>query len=243
MTQVTIESFAKQIKVSVEKLLDQLSQAGISGKTHADMLSDKEKLMLLEFLKGGGKAASSGEQISVRRKTKDEIMQTSRTGAARTVHVEVKKSRTFVKRSVIEAQQKAAKEAQQEAERKRLEAEKVALEQAEAERRRLEEEEQSRLDAERHKESAESEGTSLPAGEIADQASQEPPSGASQIQPSPPYSKIPASNAAREGKNRRKTGGRTARRKSAPRRNCMQQRERRAGCGGRSASPERSRLP
>ena len=120
MSKVTIDSFAKQIGISIEKLLDQLEQAGISAKKKDDLLEDDEKITLLQFLKGGESASkSSGGRISLNRKTKDEIRQTSRTGAARTVHVEVKKRRTFVKRSVLEAQhaEVAAKEAESEAER------------------------------------------------------------------------------------------------------------------------------
>ena len=133
MSQVTIESFAKQIGITEEKLLDQLVQAGISGKAKTDMLEDDEKITLLQYLKGGGpdKQESRG-RISLKRKTTDAIRQTSRTGAAHTVHVEVKKRRTFVKRSVLEAEQAeiAAKEAEQEAERKQEAKEQQRLEAA-----------------------------------------------------------------------------------------------------------------
>ena len=102
MSQVTINSFAKQIGISIEKLLDQLEHAGISGKTKDDLLEDEEKIKLLRFLKGDSARKPSGAQkITLREKTTDEITQTSRTGAARKVHVEVKKRRTFVKRSEL----------------------------------------------------------------------------------------------------------------------------------------------
>ena len=119
MSKVTIDSFAKQIGISIEKLLDQLEQAGISGKSKDDLLEDDEKIALLQFLKGGGTGVQAPRgRISLKSKTKDEIRQTTRTGAARTVHVEVKKRRTFVKRSVLEAEQAEllAKEAALEAE-------------------------------------------------------------------------------------------------------------------------------
>ena len=148
MSQVTIDAFAKQINISVEKLLDQLEQAGISGKTKEDLLDDSEKIQLLQFLKGAGAGAGAAakERISVKRKSTDQVRQTSRTGAARTVHVEVKKRRTFVKRSVIEAEQAetAAKQAEIEAERVRQEESKRAAE--EEEQARLEE--ARRLEAE-----------------------------------------------------------------------------------------------
>ena len=203
MTQVSIESFARQIRVSVEKLLDQLAQAGISNKKHTDMLSDEEKLQLLEYLKGGVKKSPVREQISVRRKTKDEIMQTSRTGAARTVHVEVKKSRTFVKRSVIEAQQKAAREAELEAEKKRLEAEEAAQAQAEAERRRLEEEAQSRLDTERRQEKSETAETAS-SDEVADRGQPDAQSETAPPQPSPPVLEDSSQQRRKGGKKQKK---------------------------------------
>ncbi len=142
MSQVTIESFSKQIGISEEKLLDQLKQAGISGKTKTDLLEDDEKITLLQYLKGGGadRQASRG-RISLKRKTTDEIKQTTRTGAARTVHVEVKKRRTFVKRSVLEAEQAeiVAKEAEEEDERKRLEEEQLRAREAQEQAQKEEE--------------------------------------------------------------------------------------------------------
>ena len=148
MSQVTIESFAKQIGISEEKLLDQLKQAGISGKTKTDLLEDDEKITLLQYLKGGGaERQASGGRISLKRKTTDEIRQTSRTGAARTVHVEVKKRRTFVKRSVLEAEQAeiAAKEAEEEAQRKQLEEEQDRIREAEEQAQK---DEEARIEAE-----------------------------------------------------------------------------------------------
>lgn len=105
MSEVTIHRFAKQIGVSIEKLLDQLEHAGIGGKSEDDLLEADEKVKLLQFLQGGSARRADNPHITLKRKTTNEIKQTSRTGAARTVHVEVKKRRTFVKRSVLEEQQ------------------------------------------------------------------------------------------------------------------------------------------
>ena len=112
MSRISIDNFATQIGISIEKLLGQLAHAGIQGKTRDDLLEDDEKIKLLRFLQGDDtRRDAARQQITLKRKTTNEIRQTSRTGAARTVHVEVKKRRTFVKRSVIEAQQ--AEEASQ----------------------------------------------------------------------------------------------------------------------------------
>ncbi len=123
MSQVTISNFAKQIGISIDKLLDQLAQAGISGKVETDLLEGDEKIKLLQYLKGDASQKQEfKERISLKRKTTGQVKQTSRTGAAHTVHIEVKKRRTFVKRSVLEAQQaeEQAKTAELEAEQKRI---------------------------------------------------------------------------------------------------------------------------
>lgn len=106
MSQVTISSFAKQVGISIDKLLEQLEHAGIKGKHVDASLTDDEKVTLLQFLKGDTARAQPGRQrITVKRKTTNEIRQTSKTGAGRTVHVETRKKRTFVKRSVLAAEQ------------------------------------------------------------------------------------------------------------------------------------------
>ncbi len=124
MSQVTIDAFARQINISIEKLLDQLEQAGVSGKTRVDSLEDNEKLKLLQFLKSRETKQSTKDRIFLKSRQTRQIRQTSRTGAARTVHVEVKKRRTFVKRSTLEADRirqneevRIAREAQEQAER------------------------------------------------------------------------------------------------------------------------------
>jgi translation initiation factor IF-2 len=150
MSQVTIDSFAKQIGISIDKLLDQLEHAGITGKTKTDLLEDDEKIKLLQYLKGDvSQKQQAKERVSVKRKTTDQIRQTSRTGAARTVHVEVKKRRTFVKRSVLEAEKAEAEAnaAALEAEQKRLEDEKQKAIEAE-EQARIAEQERLRAEQE-----------------------------------------------------------------------------------------------
>ena len=166
MSQVTISSFAKQIGITIDKLLEQLDQAGISGKNEDDLLEDSEKIKLLQFLKGDTAREQPGRQrITLKRKTTDEIRQTSKTGAARTVHVETRKKRTFVKRSVLEAEQaeeqkkieleEQKRQEEIEAERKRQEQEKQAQEEAEKaardaeERERLEREQREKEEQER----------------------------------------------------------------------------------------------
>ena len=105
MSTITIKHFAEQIGIDADRLVRQLNDAGVTGKTTEDSLTDEEKRQLLEFLKGGGKAgqasapASPGRgKITLRKKTTSEIQQTTKTGVARTVQVQTKRRRTFVKR-------------------------------------------------------------------------------------------------------------------------------------------------
>jgi translation initiation factor IF-2 len=104
MSQTTVKSFAEQIGVSPQRLLQQLVAAGVEGKMVEDSLSDDEKLALLTFLRshhGGGSDAT--KKITFKQKSVSEITQAaSRTGPSRTVQVEVRKKRTFVRRSVLE---------------------------------------------------------------------------------------------------------------------------------------------
>jgi translation initiation factor IF-2 len=149
MSQVTINSFAKQIGISIDKLLEQLDQAGIGGKNADDLLEDAEKIKLLQFLKGDTTREKTGQQrITLKRKTTDEIRQTSKTGAARTVHVETRKKRTFVKRSVLEAEQAEEQKQREQEEQQRQNEIEQEQKRKEEELRAQQEAEQAARDAE-----------------------------------------------------------------------------------------------
>ncbi len=113
MSQVTVRSFAEQIGIGTEKLIQQLADAGIDGKQPKDPLSEDEKVTLLSYLRGGDQRTLTPKRskISLKRKTAAEIKQTSRTGTSRTIHVEVRKRRTFVKREVLEEQERQRRQA------------------------------------------------------------------------------------------------------------------------------------
>ena len=155
MSEVTISSFASQIGISIDKLLEQLGQAGISGKSAEDLLEDSEKIRLLQFLKGEAAREEPGRsRITLKRRTTNEIRQTSRTGAARTVHVETRRKRTFVKRSVLEAEQAEKQRQMEEEERRRQQA-------LELEQKRQEEEQRAREETEKLAREAEEESRRL----------------------------------------------------------------------------------
>src|SRR5579863_5254587 len=114
MPQTTVKSFAAQIGVPSDKLLQQLIAAGIDGKNTEDALSDDEKLALLTFLRSHHGGEGSGtRKVVLRQKSTSQVKQSSRTGAARTVQVEVRKKRTFVKRSALDEQPSPEPEAVQ----------------------------------------------------------------------------------------------------------------------------------
>jgi translation initiation factor IF-2 len=112
MAHITVEGFAQQIGVAPEKLLQQLDAAGISAKNPGDELNDEEKLTLLSYLRSnhGGDEAGGRKKITLKRKSTSQVTQTSRTGPTRTVQVEVRKKRTFVKRGAAEEGAAAAPE-------------------------------------------------------------------------------------------------------------------------------------
>lgn len=119
MPVVPIKKLAEQIGVPPEKLLQQLAAAGVSGKDTDGMLNDEERSTLLEYLRGGKSATAAvkpQEKVTLSRRTTTAVKQNSRTGASRTVHVEVKKRRTYVRRGELQRQQEEAEQAAREAE-------------------------------------------------------------------------------------------------------------------------------
>ncbi|MGE0384576.1 MAG: translation initiation factor IF-2 [Gammaproteobacteria bacterium] len=165
MAEVTVSEFAAVVGISVERLLTQLGEAGLPEKTATDSINDREKSQLLAYLRRlhGRDDATEPRQITLKRKTVSELTVpvdrsrlrvrpgVAKPAAAKTVSVEFRKKRTYIKRSVVaeeEAQKRAAEEAveresrearerEEAAERERLEQENAAREAAEREQREL----------------------------------------------------------------------------------------------------------
>jgi len=135
----TVEKFATLLDLSVEKLIQQLDAAGIKGKTPQDAITNEEKQQLLAFLKKKhGDQAEAPQKVTLKRKE----VKTLNVGGKRKVNVEVRKKRTYVKRSVIEekqAEEEAKRRAEEEA-RLKAEAEARAKREAELEAKRKAEE-------------------------------------------------------------------------------------------------------
>ncbi len=102
MASTNVETFAAELRVPAEVLLEQLRAAGVDKKTPSDPLSEADKERLLSALRashgGGGENAPRRQKITVVRKQTSEIKQADSTGKARTIQVEVRRKRTFVKR-------------------------------------------------------------------------------------------------------------------------------------------------
>jgi translation initiation factor IF-2 len=157
MADVTVAQFADVLKVPVDRLLVQLEQAGITVAGPDDMISDEAKMELLSHLRrshGTGAESAAPRKITLKRKTQTELKLASTQGRARTVNVEVRMKRTYVKRDVLEEQNRAQQE-QSEQKLKEMEAaQRVEAEKAEAERReqeRLDQENRRRLEEEQNR--------------------------------------------------------------------------------------------
>ena len=99
MAQTTIEQFATELKIPAGALLEQLGKAGVAGKKEGDKLSEVDKTKLLEYLqKQHGAAGEPKKKITLTRKQTTEIKAAGSMGKARTIQVEVRKKRVFVKR-------------------------------------------------------------------------------------------------------------------------------------------------
>src|SRR5690606_14133896 len=120
MSSNTVAEFAAELKKSPETLLEQLQSAGLPKQAASDALTEADKQKLLTHLQAVHGSADR-KKITLTKKSTSEIKQADATGKARTIQVEVRKKRTFVKRDdVVEAN---SEEAIKHAEAKQKEAE------------------------------------------------------------------------------------------------------------------------
>ena len=121
MAEVKVTELAKTVGASVDRLLLQMKEAGLSHTSPEDVVSDEEKQTLLGYLKGlHGEKSGEPKKITLRRKT----VSTLKTGNRKTVNIEVRKKRTYVKRSDEDIQAQADLESEAKA---RQEAEKAPV--------------------------------------------------------------------------------------------------------------------
>ncbi|MDZ7736076.1 MAG: translation initiation factor IF-2 associated domain-containing protein [Gammaproteobacteria bacterium] len=118
MPEVKVSQFADVVGISVDRLLEQLNEAGIASKQADDMITDAEKTKLLGYLRhkhGKGEVDLEPKKVTLRRKTVSEIKvpvageRGSRSKQrSKTVNVEFRKRRTYVKRSALDEEREQA---------------------------------------------------------------------------------------------------------------------------------------
>ena len=95
----TVAQFAAELHKSTATLIEQLTSAGVSKTNAGDTLSEPDKQKLLAYLQAShGTATGERKKITLVKKSTSEIKQADATGKARTIQVEVRKKRTFIKR-------------------------------------------------------------------------------------------------------------------------------------------------
>src|SRR3990172_13445634 len=104
MAHTSVAQFAGELKVPPSVLLEQLRAAGVNKQVADDFLSDQDKTKLLEYLRRAHGTVEPKTKITLTRKQSSEIIKKSDvSGKARTIQVEVKKKRVFIKRDTPDA--------------------------------------------------------------------------------------------------------------------------------------------
>ncbi|MBX3624223.1 MAG: translation initiation factor IF-2 [Rhizobacter sp.] len=151
MAVTTVAQLAAELNRSAAALLEQLQSAGVAKKSTEDALTESDKERLLDFLRTShGTAGAERKKITLTRKSTSEIKQADASGKARTIQVEVRKKRTFVKRDeaapeepaapVVSEEELARRQAEADAQAELLRRQEAEL----AEKRRLREEQEQR---------------------------------------------------------------------------------------------------
>src|SRR5690606_13702035 len=103
MAEVTVSELANSVGAPVERLLKQMQEAGLPQKSADAPVSDDENQRLLAYLKTShGESTAEPRKITLQRKTTT-TLKTGSGSARKTVSVEVRKKRTFVKREDLDA--------------------------------------------------------------------------------------------------------------------------------------------
>ncbi|MBI3772674.1 MAG: translation initiation factor IF-2 [Gammaproteobacteria bacterium] len=149
MSEVTVQQLAETVGIPVDRLLLQLDEAGLAVSGPNAKISDEDKAHLLKHLRHEDVEtdASAPKKITLKRKTVSELKQAGGGTKAKTISVEVRKRRTYVKRSVAVAEEKAVLDSKiaegdrrRSEEETRLSQEEMARRQALEEKKRAEEE-------------------------------------------------------------------------------------------------------
>ncbi len=112
MAEVKLASLADEINTPVDRLVQQFAEAGIT-KSQADTVSETEKQQLLDHLSKQHGGSAEPSRMTLQRKTKSTLNVAGTGGKKKAVQVEVRKKRTYVKRSTAEDEGRQAEEAKQ----------------------------------------------------------------------------------------------------------------------------------
>ncbi len=119
MSDKTVKELADMVKIPLDRFLEQLKEAGISASAPDDLIDEDERIKLLSHLRQRHGKAESGEtpkKITLKRRKVSELVQSTGPGAAaKTVNVEVRKKKTYIKRGEpeITEEQKEVEQAKQ----------------------------------------------------------------------------------------------------------------------------------
>merc|ERR1712093_517405 len=106
MAEVTVKQLAEDVGAPMDRLLKQIVEAGLKARSENDSVSSDEKQQLLTYLrKTHGEADAEPRKITLKRKTTT----TLKAGKAKTVNVEVRKRRTYIKRAELQPEAEAPK--------------------------------------------------------------------------------------------------------------------------------------
>ncbi len=111
MATMNVSQFAAELKMPATALLEQLAKAGVSKQATNDSLSEQDKARLLDYLRKSHGETAPKAKITLTRKQTTEIKSADAMGKARTIQVEVRKKRVFVKRDPAELAAESAAEA------------------------------------------------------------------------------------------------------------------------------------
>ncbi|MCX7815523.1 MAG: translation initiation factor IF-2 [Tepidimonas ignava] len=207
MSSNTVAEFAAELNKPVSLLLEQFAAAGVHKQAGSDPVTEVDKQRLLAYLKAAhGTLGQERRKITLTKKSTTEIKQADATGRARTIQVEVRKKRTFIKRDdepsptpdaaaqqAVEAEEAArAAELARREEEARLQAERLRQEEEELARRRREREEAEARAAEEARLAREAEARARAEREAAAaRATAATASGGEPVSPEPPTEPAP----------------------------------------------------
>jgi translation initiation factor IF-2 len=111
MAQMNVAQFATELGVAEAMLIEQLKAAGVNKSTAEDPLTEQDKTQLLDYLRKSHGVKEGRSKITLTRRETTEIRKSDSTGKARTIQVEVRKKRVFVKRDATAQPEEAVQEA------------------------------------------------------------------------------------------------------------------------------------